>query len=177
MLVSPVRKLHFSRCNSWYRTTAKGRRVRRGSGIRWIWHAKKERGNYRGLRISTPRILAAWQATAVRSCLCRAKCRGCPSAIPQLRTQRGAKRQLQGVSSRSAGLGPLYVVNGVPGGSMLNINQNDIASIDVLQGGAASAIYGTRGANGVILITTKKGTNEPQVLFDSYLSLDYIPIS
>jgi TonB-linked SusC/RagA family outer membrane protein len=82
--------------------------------------------------------------------------------------------QLQGISSRIAGLGPLYVVNGVPGANMLNINQNDIESIDVLQGGAAAAIYGTRGANGVILITTKKGTTEASTMIDSYVSLDYI---
>ncbi|MBX2951322.1 MAG: SusC/RagA family TonB-linked outer membrane protein [Leadbetterella sp.] len=82
--------------------------------------------------------------------------------------------QLQGISSRQAGLGPLYIVNGVPGASMLNINQNDIESVDVLQGGAASAIYGTRGANGVIIITTKKGSSEPQMFLDSYFSFDYI---
>ncbi|ULT24932.1 TonB-dependent receptor plug domain-containing protein [Sphingobacterium sp. E70] len=64
--------------------------------------------------------------------------------------------QLRGVSSRNAGLGPLYVVNGVPGGNVDNLNQNDIESIDILKGGAASAIYGTRGSNGVIIITTKK---------------------
>jgi hypothetical protein len=52
--------------------------------------------------------------------------------------------QLRGVSSRDAGLGPLYVINGIPGGNLDNINQNDIESIDVLKGGAASAIYGTR---------------------------------
>src|SRR6185437_14708929 len=67
--------------------------------------------------------------------------------------------QLRGVSSRNAGLGPLYVINGVPGGNIDNLNQNDIESIDVLKGGAASAIYGTRGSNGVVLITTKTGTS------------------
>ncbi len=81
--------------------------------------------------------------------------------------------QLRGVSSRNAGLGPLYVINGVPGGNIDNINQNDIESIDVLKGGAASAIYGTRGSNGVIVITTKKGTSEPRALYDGYASFDY----
>ena len=80
--------------------------------------------------------------------------------------------QLRGVSSRNAGLGPLYVINGVPGGNIDNLNQNDIESIDVLKGGAASAIYGTRGSNGVILITTKKGSSQSSAFFDSYASFD-----
>lgn len=82
--------------------------------------------------------------------------------------------QLRGVSSRSAGLGPLYVVNGVPGGNIDNINQNDIESIDVLKGGAASAIYGTRGSNGVVIITTKKGSAQSQMFYDGYASFDYL---
>ncbi|MFD0795610.1 SusC/RagA family TonB-linked outer membrane protein [Mucilaginibacter litoreus] len=82
--------------------------------------------------------------------------------------------QLRGVSSRSAGLGPLYVINGVPGGNIDNINQNDIESIDVLKGGAASAIYGTRGGNGVIIITTKKGTSQSRLFYDGYASFDYV---
>ncbi|MBE7174342.1 MAG: SusC/RagA family TonB-linked outer membrane protein [Williamsia sp.] len=80
--------------------------------------------------------------------------------------------QLRGVSSRSAGLGPLYVINGIPGGNIDNLNQNDIESIDVLKGGAASAIYGTRGSNGVILITTKRGTSQTQALYDGYVTFD-----
>ncbi len=82
--------------------------------------------------------------------------------------------QLRGVSSRNAGLGPLYVINGVPGGNIDNINQNDIESIDVLKGGAASAIYGTRGSNGVIIITTKKGSAQSQMFYDGYASFDYL---
>lgn len=82
--------------------------------------------------------------------------------------------QLRGVSSRSAGLTPLFVVDGVPGANIDNINQNDIASIDVLKGGAAAAIYGTRGSNGVVLITTKRGiSGEPQTLYDAFVSTNY----
>ena len=62
--------------------------------------------------------------------------------------------QVRGVNSRQAGLGPLIVIDGVPGGSLENVNPTDIASFDVLKDGAASAIYGTRGANGVFLVTT-----------------------
>jgi TonB-linked SusC/RagA family outer membrane protein len=84
----------------------------------------------------------------------------------------GPTIQLRGASSRSAGLGPLYVINGVAGGNIDNLNQNDIESIDVLKGGAASAIYGTRGSNGVIVITTKKGTGQSQVFYDGYATFD-----
>jgi TonB-linked SusC/RagA family outer membrane protein len=82
--------------------------------------------------------------------------------------------QLRGASSRNAGLGPLYVINNVPGGNIDNINQNDIESIDVLKGGAASAIYGTRGSNGVIIITTKKGSTQSKMFYDGYASFDYL---
>lgn len=71
-----------------------------------------------------------------------------------------ASIQIRGVSSRSAGLGPLIVIDGVPGGDLTNVNPNDIASFDILKDGAASAIYGTRGSNGVIVVTTKKGSKD-----------------
>lgn len=71
-----------------------------------------------------------------------------------------ASIQIRGVSSRSAGLGPLIVIDGVPGGNITNLNPNDIASFDILKDGAASAIYGTRGSNGVVLITTKKAKKD-----------------
>ena len=73
-----------------------------------------------------------------------------------------ASLQIRGVSSREAGVSPLIVLDGVPGASLTNINPNDIASFDVLKDGAASAIYGTRGSNGVIVITTKKGARDGQ---------------
>ena len=71
-----------------------------------------------------------------------------------------ASIQIRGVSSRNAGLGPLIVINGIVGGNLTNLNPNDIESFDILKNGAASAIYGTRGSNGVILVTTKKGTRD-----------------
>ncbi len=74
-----------------------------------------------------------------------------------------ASIQIRGVSSRSAGLGPLIVIDGVPGGNLTNINPNDIASFDILKDGAASAIYGTRGSNGVVVVTTKKGSKDGNV--------------
>ena len=71
-----------------------------------------------------------------------------------------ASIQVRGISSRNAGLGPLIVIDGIPGGNLTNINPNDIESIDILKDGAASAIYGTRGSNGVVLINTKKGAKD-----------------
>lgn len=53
---------------------------------------------------------------------------------------------------------PLYVIDGVPGGNIDNMSPADIQSIDVLKDAASSAIYGSRGANGVILVTTKRGS-------------------
>ena len=65
---------------------------------------------------------------------------------------------IRGESSISAATGPFIVVDGVPfNGTLNDVNPNDIASIDILKDASSTAIYGTRGANGVILITTKRG--------------------
>ena len=64
---------------------------------------------------------------------------------------------IRGASSMSAGTAPLYVVDGIPySGDMNNINPADIESMTVLKDAASNALYGARGANGVIMITTKK---------------------
>lgn len=68
--------------------------------------------------------------------------------------------RLRGVSSRQGSNSPLYVVDGFPygdAGALKQINVNDIASIEVLKDASAASIYGSRGANGVIMITTKSG--------------------
>ena len=66
---------------------------------------------------------------------------------------------------------PLYVIDGVPGGSISDLSPNDIESIDVLKDAASSAIYGARASNGVILVTTKKGSaGHVKVTFDGYLA-------
>ena len=67
--------------------------------------------------------------------------------------------QLRGMTSVNAGREPLIVIDGFPGGDIRSLTQEDIASIDVLKDASAGAIYGTRAASGVILITTKSGTN------------------
>jgi TonB-linked SusC/RagA family outer membrane protein len=78
---------------------------------------------------------------------------GQPGAAPTVR--------IRGVGSINASNEPLYVVNGVPfQGDITSINNNDIASFTVLKDAAAAALYGSRGSNGVIIITTKKGTKQ-----------------
>ena len=70
-----------------------------------------------------------------------------------------ANIRIRGIGSVNASSSPLYVVDGAPfDGSLNSINTNDIESISVLKDATSSALYGARGANGVIIITTKKGT-------------------
>ena len=74
----------------------------------------------------------------------------------------GIAVRIRGASSINGSNEPLYVLDGFPiapgpGGALTGINPYDIESIDVLKDAASTAIYGSRGANGVILITTKRG--------------------
>lgn len=80
----------------------------------------------------------------------------------------GTTFQLRGMTSVNAGREPLIVIDGFPGGDIRSLSQDDIASIDVLKDASAGAIYGTRAAAGVILITTKSGTNTQGKLDLSY---------
>ena len=70
------------------------------------------------------------------------------------------KIRIRGANSISGGNEPLYVVDGFIGADFRNLNTEDIESIQVLKDASATAIYGSRGANGVIVVTTKKGTTE-----------------
>ena len=74
--------------------------------------------------------------------------------------------RIRGSGSISAGNDPLYVVDGFPlmNGSISEVNANDIASIEVLKDASATAIYGSRGANGVVMITTKTGAKNAKNL-------------
>jgi len=109
---------------------------------------------------------------------------GEPGATPQIK--------VRGTGSISAGNSPLFVIDGLPitkntdlqgnlfrrraaftppkANPLATLNPNDIQSIDVLKDASAAAIYGSRGSNGVILITTKKGAHQgqPQIRFSSY---------
>ncbi|MEO6637014.1 MAG: SusC/RagA family TonB-linked outer membrane protein, partial [Ginsengibacter sp.] len=85
---------------------------------------------------------------------------------------------IRGIGSlANGGNTPLYVIDGYPTtGGINNINPNDVASIDVLKDASATAIYGIRAANGVVIITTKKGTkNKMQVSLDAYAAVQSKP--
>jgi TonB-linked SusC/RagA family outer membrane protein len=86
---------------------------------------------------------------------------GSPGASPQIR--------IRGIGSISAGVDPLYVVDGFPTDNIQTINPNDIESFDVLKDASATAIYGSRGSNGVVIINTKRGAvGKTKVSFDMY---------
>ena len=83
--------------------------------------------------------------------------------------------QVRGASSLKAGNSPLVVIDGMPGGDLRNIAQQDIESITVLKDGSAAAIYGSRGANGVILVTTKQGhSGKTTITYDGYVEHDFV---
>jgi TonB-dependent starch-binding outer membrane protein SusC len=100
---------------------------------------------------------------------------GLASAPPRIR--------IRGVNSISQGRDPLFVIDGIPtysGGAsgvantnvLADINPNDIESIEVLKDGAATAIYGSRAANGVVIINTKKGkSGKLNVNYDAYVGI------
>lgn len=82
----------------------------------------------------------------------------------------GADMQIRvrGAASVNANSDPLYVVDGVPMTTLSGINPADIASIEVLKDAASAAIYGSRGSNGVVIVTTQKGkTGKPKVSFNA----------
>lgn len=84
--------------------------------------------------------------------------------------------RVRGISTVNAGSDPLYIVDGVPmERGFANMNTNDIESIEVLKDASAAAIYGSRGSNGVVLITTKKGTSEKlTVQYDGYYGIQNV---
>ena len=89
---------------------------------------------------------------------------GAPGADPKI--------QIRAASSISGESSPLIVVDGFPiSGSLATVNPNDIQSLEVLKDAASAAIYGSRGANGVILVTTKKGkTGKASFSYNAYTS-------
>ncbi len=97
----------------------------------------------------------------------------------------GTSIRIRGSGSLGAGNEPLYVIDGLPYTSTLNrdfnplslINPNDIESISILKDASSTAIYGSRGANGVIIITTKKGKfNNLQVNVSSMVGVQQVPL-
>ncbi len=92
---------------------------------------------------------------------------GDPNSEPTIR--------LRGLSTFGANTQPLIVIDGVIGASLQTVDPNDIASIDVLKDGSAAAIYGSRASSGVILITTKQGTQgRTTVDYNGFATAEFI---
>ncbi len=82
---------------------------------------------------------------------------------------------LRGASTINSPQGPFYVIDGIPGADIATIAPADIASIDVLKDAAATAIYGNKASNGVIIVTTKKGkAGRTQAAYDGYIGLEKV---
>lgn len=86
----------------------------------------------------------------------------------------GADMQIRvrGAASVNANSDPLYVVDGVPMNTLSGVNPSDIASIEVLKDAASAAIYGSRGSNGVVIVSTKQGkTGKPKISFNASVGI------
>lgn len=84
---------------------------------------------------------------------------------------RNSQIQLRGTSTLQNDQGPMIVIDGVPGGDMSTVSPTDIESISVLKDASSAAIYGSRAAGGVILITTKRGSgSKTQINYDGYVT-------
>ncbi|MEX2512064.1 MAG: TonB-dependent receptor [Cyclobacteriaceae bacterium] len=80
--------------------------------------------------------------------------------------------RVRGLGSISAGNEPLVVIDGFPGGDLGQLNMNDVESIEVLKDASSTAIYGSRGAGGVILVTTKRGSSgKPDLKINSFFGV------
>jgi len=96
---------------------------------------------------------------------------GAPGADPKI--------QIRAASSISGDSNPLIVVDGYPiSGSLATVNPNDIESLEILKDAASAAIYGSRGANGVVLVTTKRGkSGAPTIGYNTYVSTSHRYVS
>ena len=88
---------------------------------------------------------------------------------------RGSQIRLRGTSTLQNDQGPMIVIDGVPGGDMSTVAPDDIEAISVLKDASSAAIYGSRAAGGVILITTKRGSgSKTQVNYNAYVTVDNV---
>lgn len=88
---------------------------------------------------------------------------------------RSSQIRLRGTSTLQNDQGPMIVIDGVPGGDMSTVAPSDIESISVLKDASSAAIYGSRAAGGVILITTKRGSgSRTQINYDGYVTMDVV---
>ncbi|GAB6395219.1 MAG: SusC/RagA family TonB-linked outer membrane protein [Bacteroidales bacterium] len=86
---------------------------------------------------------------------------------------RGSQIRLRGTSTLQNDQGPMIVIDGIPGGDLSTVSPSDIESISVLKDASSQAIYGSRAAGGVILITTKRGSGSKMAInYNGYVSAD-----
>ena len=102
-----------------------------------------------GAELAKQPVLTATQALQGKVAGVQVITSGDPNALPVIR--------IRGTGTMLAGANPLYVVDGIINDDIRNINSSDIVSMDILKDASATAIYGMRAANGVVIITTKKG--------------------
>ena len=87
----------------------------------------------------------------------------------------GSRIRLRGVSTLQNDQGPFIVIDGVPGGDLQTVAPQDIESISVLKDASSAAIYGSRSAGGVILITTKRGSGlKPRISYEGYMAVSML---
>ncbi|GAC1483948.1 MAG: TonB-dependent receptor [Flavisolibacter sp.] len=110
----------------------------------------------KGNEIAKQPVLTATQAIQGKVAGVQIISSGAPNSAPDVR--------IRGTGSILGGVNPLYVVDGIITDDIRNLNSADILSLDVLKDASAAAIYGVRAANGVILITTKKGRSGQMVV-------------
>lgn len=89
-----------------------------------------------------------------------------PGANPSIR--------IRGLGTLLGGRDPLYIVDGIETSSLNGLSPNEIASLDILKDASSLAIYGQKGANGVIVVTTKKGKGSMKVSYDAYYGQKFI---
>ena len=109
-----------------------------------------------GSELSKQPVLTATQAVQGKVAGVQVITSGDPNALPIIR--------IRGTGTMLAGANPLYVVDGVINDDIRNINSADIVSMEILKDASATAIYGVRAGNGVIVITTKKGRVGPPTI-------------
>ncbi|HVG11343.1 MAG TPA: SusC/RagA family TonB-linked outer membrane protein, partial [Flavisolibacter sp.] len=118
----------------------------------------------RGAELAKQPVLTATQAVQGKVAGVQVISSGDPNALPTIR--------IRGTGTMLGGANPLYVVDGVINDDIRNINSADIVSMDILKDASATAIYGMRAANGVVLITTKKGrTGRMVISYDATMGI------
>ncbi|HTR28324.1 MAG TPA: TonB-dependent receptor [Puia sp.] len=117
----------------------------------------------KGEELTKQPVLTATQALQGKAAGVQIVSSGQPGSMPQV--------IIRGAGSILGGVNPLYIVDGIWTDDITNINSADIVSVDVLKDASSSSIYGVRGANGVILITTRQGSGKMKVSYNANIGI------